>query len=92
MPTTGEHGLPGVEASVWDAYFLPRGAPAAIVNKLNKAISDALDDPAVHKRLADLGLEVAPPDRRTPEYLAKFLPEEVARWTKVVKAAGINPL
>ncbi len=92
VPTTGEGGLPGVEASVWDAYFLPRGVPAAIVAKLNKAISDALDDPAVHKRLTDLGLEVASPDRRTPAYLAKFLPEEVARWTKVVKAAGINPL
>ena len=92
VPTTGEGGLAGVEASVWDAYFLPAGAPAAIVTKLNKAISDALDDPVVHKRLTDLGLEVASPDRRTPEYLAKFLPEEVARWSKVVKAAGINPL
>jgi putative tricarboxylic transport membrane protein len=92
VPTTGEGGLPGVEASVWDAYFLPPGAPPAIVKKLNKAISDALDDPAIHKRLTGLGLEIAAPDRRTPEYLAKFLPEEVARWTKVVKAAGINPL
>jgi len=92
VPTTSEGGLAGVEASVWDAYFLPRGAPAAIVQKLNKAISDALDDPAVHKRLTGLGLEIAPPAERTPEYLAKFLPEEVARWSKVVKAAGINPL
>jgi len=92
VPTTSEGGLTGVEASVWDAFFLPPGAPAPIVQKLNKAISDALDDPAVHKRLTDLGLEIASPDRRTPEYLAKFLPEEVARWTKVVKAAGINPL
>jgi tripartite-type tricarboxylate transporter receptor subunit TctC len=92
VPTTGEGGLPGVEASVWDAYFLPRGAPAPIVAKLSKAIGDTLDDPAIHKRLTDLGLEVAGPDRRTPEFLAKYLPEEVARWTKVVKAAGINPL
>jgi len=92
VPTTAEGGLPGVEASVWDAYFLPRSVPEPIVAKLNKAISGALDDPAVHKRLTDLGLEVASPDRRTPAYLAKFLPEEVARWTKVVKAAGINPL
>ncbi|MFZ2069378.1 MAG: tripartite tricarboxylate transporter substrate binding protein [Xanthobacteraceae bacterium] len=92
VPTTGEGGLLGVEASVWDAYFLPRGAPAPIVAKLSKAIGDTLDDPAIHKRLTDLGLEVAGPERRTPEFLAKFLPEEVARWTKVVKAAGINPL
>lgn len=92
VPTTSEGDLQGVEASVWDAYFLPPGAPPAIVHKLDKAIGATLDDPAVHKRLTDLGLEIVPPDRRTPEYLAKFLPEEVARWTKVVKAAGINPL
>jgi tripartite-type tricarboxylate transporter receptor subunit TctC len=91
LPTTGEQGLPGVEASVWDAYFLPPGAPAPIVRKLNKAMSDALDDPAVHRRLQDLGLEIAPPDQRTPEYLAKFVPEEIARWSKVVRAAGITP-
>lgn len=91
VPTTGEGGLPGVEASVWDAYFLPRGTPAPIVAKFSKAISDTLDDPAIHKRLTDLGLEVASPERRTPEFLAKFLPEEVARWAKVVKAAGIKP-
>jgi tripartite-type tricarboxylate transporter receptor subunit TctC len=91
LPTTGEQGLPGVEASVWDAYFLPRGAPAAIVRKLNKAMSDTLDDPAVHQRLQELGLEIASPDRRTPEYLAKFVPQEIARWSKVVRAAGIKP-
>ncbi|MGH6673133.1 MAG: Bug family tripartite tricarboxylate transporter substrate binding protein [Xanthobacteraceae bacterium] len=91
VPTTGEQGLKGVEASVWDAYFLPPGASPAIVRKLDKAISDTLDDPAIHKRLADLGLEIVPPDERTPEYLAKLLPEEVARWTKVVGAAGITP-
>ncbi len=91
LPTTAEQGLPGVEASVWDAYFLPAGAPARIVGKLNKAMSDALDDSAVHQRLQDLGLEIAPPDQRTPEYLAKFVPEEIARWSKVVRAAGIKP-
>jgi tripartite-type tricarboxylate transporter receptor subunit TctC len=91
LPTTGEQGLPGVEASVWDAYFLPPGAPVAIVRKLNKAMSDTLDDPAVHQRLQELGLEIASPDRRTPEYLAKFVPQEIARWSKVVRAAGITP-
>lgn len=91
LPTTGEQGLPGVEASVWDAYFLPPGAPGTIVRTLNKAISEALDDPAVHRQLKDLGLEIAPPDERTPEYLAKFVPEEIARWSKVVRAAGFTP-
>ena len=91
LPTTGEQGLPGVEASVWNAFFLPPGAPTAIVGKLNKAMSDTLDDPTVSKHLQDLGLEIAAPERRTPEYLANFVPEEVERWTKVVRAAGITP-
>ncbi len=91
LRTTGAQGLAGVEASVWNAFFLPRGASPAIVAKLNKAMSDTLDDPAIHKRLEDLGLEIAAPERRTPEYLAKFVPEEIARWTKVVRDAGITP-
>jgi tripartite-type tricarboxylate transporter receptor subunit TctC len=90
LATTGEQGLPGVEASVWNALFLPRGAPDVIVRKLNKAMSDTLDDPTVHKRLEDLGLEIAAPERRSPEYLAKLVPEEVERWAKVVHAAGIS--
>ena len=74
LATTGEQGLPGVEASVWNAFFFPKGTPDPIVRKLNKAMSDTLDDPAIRKRLEELGLEIAPPERRTPEYLAKFLP------------------
>jgi len=90
LPTTGEQGLPGVEASVWNAFFLPKGAPDAIVRKLNKAMSETLDDPTIRERLAELGLEIVPPARRTPEYLAQFLPQEIARWAKVVREAGIS--
>ncbi len=90
LPTTREQGLPGVEASVWNAFFLPPRTPEPIVRKLNKAMSDTLDDPKGRERLEDLGLEIATPDRRTPEYLAKFLPEEIARWAKVVHDAGIT--
>jgi putative tricarboxylic transport membrane protein len=90
LKTTGEQGLAGVEASVWNAFFLPHGASPSIVDKLNKAMSDALDDAAVHKRLEDLGLEIVTPARRTPEYLSKFVPVEIARWTKVVRDAGIK--
>src|SRR6202051_2102857 len=90
VPTTGEQGLQGVESSVWNAYFLPKGAPDPIVRKLNKAMSDALDDPVMRKRLEELGLEIEPPERRTPEYLAKFLPQEIERWSKPILAAGIS--
>jgi hypothetical protein len=60
------------------------------VRILNKAMSDTLDDPSVRKRLEELGLEIVPPDRRSPEYLAKFLPQEIERWAKPILAAHIS--
>ena len=90
VPTTAEQGLAGVESSAWNALFLPKGAPDAILHKLNKAMSDALDDPAVRKRLEELGLEIVPRERRSPEYLAKFVPREIERWAKPIRAAGIS--
>ena len=90
LPTTGEQGLPRVEASVWNAFFLPKGTPDPIVRKLNKAMSDTIDDPTIRKRLEELGLEIVPPERRTPEYLTKFVPEEIERWAKPVREAGIS--
>jgi tripartite-type tricarboxylate transporter receptor subunit TctC len=90
LATTGEQGLPGVEASVWNAFFLPRGTPQPIVQKLNKTMSATLDDPAIRARLEDLGLEIETPERRTPDYLATFVAAEVERWGKVVHAAGIS--
>ena len=90
VATTAEQGLPGVESSVWNAFFFPKGTPDPIVRKLNKAMSDGLDDPAMRKRLEELGLEIVRPEHRTPEYLAKFLPEEIERWAKPIRAAGIS--
>jgi tripartite-type tricarboxylate transporter receptor subunit TctC len=91
LATTGEQGLADVEASVWNAFFLPKGTPDPIVRKLNKVMSDTIDDPGIRKRLEELGLEIAPKENRTPEYLAKYLPQEVARWGKVIQDAGIAP-
>jgi tripartite-type tricarboxylate transporter receptor subunit TctC len=90
VPTAAEQGLAGVEASVWNAFFLPKGTPDAIVRRLNAAINTSLENPALRKRLEELGLEIVPPERRTPEYLAKFLPEDIARWAKPIHAAGIS--
>ena len=90
VPTAAEQGLAGVEASVWNAFFLPKGTPDAIVRRLNAAINTSLENPALRKRLEELGLEIVPRERRTPEYLAKFLPEDIARWAKPIHAAGIS--
>jgi tripartite-type tricarboxylate transporter receptor subunit TctC len=90
LPTASEQGVTGVEASVWNAFFLPKGTPDAIVRRLNAAINQSLESPALRQRLEELGLEIVPPERRTPEYLAKFLPEEIERWAKPIRAAGIS--
>jgi tripartite-type tricarboxylate transporter receptor subunit TctC len=90
LATTGEQGLQGVESSVWNAFFLPKGAPDPIVRRLTRAVNDMLEDPSLRKRLEDLGLEIVPPEQRGPEYLAKFLVEEIDRWGKVIQAAGIS--
>ena len=90
LATTGEQGLAGVEASVWNAFFLPKGTPDPIVRRLNRAMNDMLDNPGIRKRLEELGLEIVGPERRSPEYLAKFVPEEVERWGRVIRAAGIS--
>ncbi|MEA2938363.1 MAG: hypothetical protein QOC56_1867 [Alphaproteobacteria bacterium] len=90
LGTTTEQGLPGVESSVWNAFFLPKGTPDPIVRKLNKVMSDTVDDPAVRRKLEELGLEILPKDQRTPQKLANYLPDEIERWGKVIKAAGIS--
>jgi tripartite-type tricarboxylate transporter receptor subunit TctC len=89
LATTGEQGIAGVEATVWNGFFFPKGTPDPIVRRMNKVMNTMIEDPAIRKRLQDLGLEILPPEQRTPEYLAKYLPQEVARWKKVIVAAGI---
>jgi tripartite-type tricarboxylate transporter receptor subunit TctC len=89
LATTGEQGVAGVEATVWNGFFFPKGTPDAIVRRMNKAMNTAIEDPAMRKRLEELGLEILPAEQRTPEYLAKYLADDVARWKKVIVQAGI---
>ena len=90
LATSGEQGLDGVEATVWNGFFFPKGTPNAIVRKMNVVMNAMIEDPDIRKKLQALGLEILPPEQRTPEYLAKYLPQEVERWQKVIKAAGIK--
>ena len=90
LATTAEQGLAGVEATVWNAFFFPKGTPEALVRRMNAAVQEMLARPDMKQRLEALGLEIVPPDQRTPEYLAKMLPGEIERWGTVIKAAGIG--
>ena len=90
LATTGEQGLAGVEATVWNGFFFPKGTPQPIVDKMHKAIESVINKPDIRQKMEALGLEILPPEQRTPAYMAKFLQEDIERWGKVIKAAGIS--
>jgi tripartite-type tricarboxylate transporter receptor subunit TctC len=89
VPTADEQGLAGFDIYDWYGLFLPKGAPPSIVRKLHDAAIAALEVPAFRERLQSLGVEVAAADRRSPQYLAGFLKDEIDRWAAPIKAAGI---
>ena len=90
LPSAHEQGLTNFEAYIWYALFAPKGTPPAIVQRLNTAASHAMDTPAVQARLRDVGATVPAPERRSPEYLQKFVENEIARWAGPIKAAGVT--
>jgi tripartite-type tricarboxylate transporter receptor subunit TctC len=90
VPTVDEAGLPGFYVTSWHAIWAPKGTPAAIVAKLNAAAKAALAEPAVRKRLADIGQEIFPAEQQTPEALAAYHKAEAEKWWPIVKAAGIK--
>ncbi len=87
VPTTVELGLPTFISDAWFAMVAPKGTPRAIVDKLNKAIVDAVKDPATNKRLVEAGID---PATSTPEELRAFISAEVTKWRDVVTKAGIT--
>jgi tripartite-type tricarboxylate transporter receptor subunit TctC len=87
VPTTLEQGL-NAEAYTWDAIFLPKGAPQAIVTKLHDAALQAMHTPLVKERLEALGAQVVSDDRATPQYLAGFVKSETEKWAAAIKASG----
>jgi len=90
VPTTTEAGLPQFNLTVWFGLSAPKGTPKPIVDKLNKALGVALNDPNVVKRFADLGYDVVPPDKRSAAYFDTFYKNEVALWAKVLGGLGVG--
>ena len=91
LPTAHEQGLTDFGAYTWNAIFLPKGTPQPIVAKLNESLIKVLETPALSERLKTLGLDVVAPGRRSPEYLGKFVVDEIAKWSVAVKASGAAP-
>src|SRR5438309_11081727 len=90
VPTGLEQGTPNLEAYTWNAIFLPKGAPAEAVKKLNEAAVEAMKTPTVRERLEGLGAQIVSEDRATPEYLGQFVKSEIEKWAAPIKASGVT--
>lgn len=89
LASAHEQGLSDFEASTWFGFFLPKGTPAPIIQKLHDATVAAMETPSVQDRLREVGVIVVAPERRSPEYLQRFVVSEIARNAGPIKAAGI---
>jgi len=90
LASAHEQGLADFEAGGWFAFALPKGTPAAIVQKLHNATVATMNTPGVRERLREFGNELVAPERRSPEYLQKFAASETKKWADVLKAANIK--
>jgi tripartite-type tricarboxylate transporter receptor subunit TctC len=90
LPTTEEAGVPGIQIAVWTGLWAPKGTPRDIVARLSAAVRETLADPAARQRIADVGYDIPPPDRLTPEALAAFHKSETEKWWPIIKAANIK--
>lgn len=90
LPTAHEQGLADFDVITWTAFFLPKGAPKVVVDKLVEVTHAAIETPAIKSRLLEIGVTGIAPERRTPEYPAKFVADEVLRWEEPIKSAGLQ--
>ncbi len=90
LPSAHEQGLTDFDIPTWYALFLPAGTPASIVRQVNGATVATLAMPSVQQRLREIGSDLVPPERMTPDYLGMLVAAEVEKWARVIKASGIS--
>ncbi|MFM7346486.1 MAG: tripartite tricarboxylate transporter substrate-binding protein [Tagaea sp.] len=90
VPTAREAGLPQFDVVVWNAMLAPKGTPAPVVARLNEALRAALADGPTRARLVELGADIAPDALLAPEGLQRFIEAEIAKWTPIIRAAGVT--
>ena len=91
IPTVDEAGMPNFYIAVWHALWFPKGTPKDIVMKMNATLRDVLADPAVRRRLVELGQDIPSVDQQTPEALYAYHKAEIEKWHPIIKAANIKP-
>lgn len=88
IPTLAEQGMNGFEMYVWHGLYAPKGTPKPVIAKLGAALREALADPNVKSKFADLGAETVPAEKATPEGLQAHLKAEIDKWGPIYKNAG----
>ena len=88
-PTLDEAGLKGFEVIVWHGVYAPKGTPPAVIQKFGDALRAALKDPAFISRMAELGAEITPESKQSPEGLRTWLQSEINKWGPLIRAAGV---
>jgi tripartite-type tricarboxylate transporter receptor subunit TctC len=89
LSSADEQGLTGFSAENWLAFFFPKNTPAPIVKALHDAAVATITTPAVVARLKEIGVDIVAPERRSPEYLQKFVESQIEKWAAPIKAAGV---
>jgi tripartite-type tricarboxylate transporter receptor subunit TctC len=90
VPTFREMGLPAISYSGWYGLFAPKGTPKGIIGTLNAAVVEALADPAVQSRLVDIGVDIFPRERQTPEALGALVKADAEKWWPIIKEFNIR--
>ena len=87
-PTLEESGLKGFEVKVWHGIYAPKGTPAVAIETFGGALRAALKDPGIVTRMAELGADIVPESKQTPEGLRSWLKPEIDKWGALIRAAG----
>ena len=90
-PTFSQSGMPGFQLSVWHALYAPKDTPKSVIDRLTKALNNALKDPVLVRRFGEMDASVATPAIANPSYASKFLLTDIERWKVAMKNAGVKP-
>jgi tripartite-type tricarboxylate transporter receptor subunit TctC len=90
LASAHEQGLTNFDSYFWSGFFLPKGTSAGITQRLLHATASTLNTPTTQERLRNAGVSVVADDRRSPDYLKKFLVGEIAQWAAIIKASGVS--
>jgi tripartite-type tricarboxylate transporter receptor subunit TctC len=91
VPTIDEAGVPGLYLPFWHGLWTTKATPRDVIARLNAAVLEVLADPAMQKRLTELGVEIPPRDQQTPDAMRAFFKSEIDKWRPIIQAANIKP-